>query len=70
MSARDRLWYLYQHPGSALDFEDALADYAHELAERIRQAQYDENGPAMKWNWWDSATIPSSCADLIDPKVK
>lgn len=53
------------------EFQAALKNtYAHQLAEDIRTAASDEAGPAMKWNWWDPATIPASCADLIDPEVE
>lgn len=40
---------------------------AHELAQQIRTAAFAEDGPGRTWNWWDAATIPDSCADLIDP---
>ena len=42
--------------------------HAHQLAEQIRATASAEDGPATKWNWWDAATIPASCADLIDPE--
>ncbi|TXJ75418.1 hypothetical protein E2C11_23180 [Streptomyces lavendulae] len=41
-----------------------LDQHAHELAEQIR------NAAGTKWDWWDAATIPDSCADLIDPKAQ
>lgn len=48
----------------------ALLEFAHALAEEIRGAVSNEDGRGMKWNWWDAATIPGSCADLIDPKAE
>lgn len=44
-----------------------IAAVAHELAEKIRTASTSDGGPAASWDWWDAATIPGSCADLIDP---
>ncbi|MFF8482314.1 hypothetical protein [Streptomyces antibioticus] len=49
---------------------EVLNQHAHELAKQIRSAVSAEDGPATKWNWWDAATIPGSCADLIDPKAQ
>lgn len=45
------------------------AAIAHDLAEKIRAAAFTEDGPGTTWNWWDAATIPDSCADLIDPQA-
>ena len=47
-----------------------VAAVAHELAEKIRAAAFAEEGPATTWNWWDAATTPGSCADLIDPAAR
>jgi hypothetical protein len=46
--------------------EKLLDEYAHELAERIRNVHGSGEGDA--WNWWDAADIPGACADLIDPQ--
>lgn len=56
-----------------IDAEEAtelMHGYAHELAEQIRDAPFVKDGPARQWDWWDAATIPNSCADLIDPKAQ
>jgi hypothetical protein len=45
-----------------------LREHAHELAERLRSVLASGEGAA--WDWWDAATIPASCADLIDPEVQ
>lgn len=50
--------------------EQYVDAFAHELAEKIRITALAEDGPATKWNWWDAATIPASCADLIDPEAQ
>jgi hypothetical protein len=55
------------HPDQANALID---DFAHELAEQIRAAAFADEGPGTKWNWWDAATIPASCADLIDPQAQ
>lgn len=69
MGARERLWELYQTPEGALDFDEALDAYAHELAEKIRNA----DGPAatgllVGGFWWDERDRDHA-ADLIDPEV-
>jgi glycogen debranching enzyme len=73
MSARDRLWHLYQYPDSASAFGDALDAFAHELAEQLRaQAQRIDDvhardtgrhaeDAAVRRRAWNSA------GDLIDP---
>ena len=73
MTARDELRREMTH--NHLYMTDERADelinaYAHQLAEQIRAAAFAEDGPAMKWDWWDAATIPASCADLIDPEAQ
>jgi len=55
----------YSNPA---DDAKLLDQYAHELAERIRNIHTTSEGE--QWNWWDAATIPASCADLIDPKER
>ncbi|MEU0207364.1 hypothetical protein [Streptomyces canus] len=69
MSARERLTEALMNPGLVgLDSEEAdelIANYAHELAERLRNVHGSGEGDA--WNWWDAADIPAACADLIDP---
>jgi hypothetical protein len=47
--------------------DGVLAVHAHELAERLRNVHTTSDGD--EWNWWDAATIPASCADLIDPST-
>lgn len=74
VSALSRLAFLLDHrvPADVADqiddlIPEVLDEHAHELAEKIRKASYD--GTGNTWNWWDAATIPGECADLIDPEV-
>lgn len=72
MTARDDLLremthnHLYMTDERAEELIDA---YTHELAEKIRETAFAETGPGTQWDWWDAATIPGSCADLIDPQA-
>lgn len=62
--------FLDFHGLSVMDRQKAqwlMADYARELAEKIRTAQHGPEGET--WNWWDAAEIPEACAALIDPEV-
>ncbi|MDX2757851.1 hypothetical protein PV729_45300 [Streptomyces europaeiscabiei] len=68
MSARDRLWHLYQHPDSASAFGDALDAYARDLAHQVRGIR--STVPDLKASdaWkrgYDAALLVA--ADLIDP---
>ena len=49
--------------------DEALKEHAHELAERIRSVPDADSGIGNDWDWWDAATIPDMCADLIDPEA-
>ncbi|MFF3312491.1 hypothetical protein [Streptomyces sp. NPDC002952] len=49
--------------------DEALSEHAHALAERIRSVLHVDSGVGNDWDWWDSASIPDKCADLIDPEV-
>jgi hypothetical protein len=64
MSARDRLWHLYQHPDTASAFGDALDDYAHELAEKQRASGRDDYCTGI-----GCCGEHGGVADLIDPKA-
>lgn len=71
--AERTLWHTLDEAGwSADQIEEHFAAYrnayAHELAERVRGV-LSEDGPGAKWDWWDAATIPARCANLIDPEV-
>ncbi|MEU5166812.1 hypothetical protein [Streptomyces mutomycini] len=75
MSAREELLeallplYRAQYAPGEEESSNALIDaFAHELAEEIRRAQFGPEG--QTWNWWDAATIPDECANLIDPEVE
>lgn len=67
LAAIDSTW-AYSELGTTP--EQLVDDFAHHLAEQIRATASADDGPATKWNWWDAATIPDSCADLIDPKAR
>lgn len=64
MSARDRLWELYQFPDSASAFGDALDDYAHELAQKQRNWDAEAEG------YTDPQMAVYAVADLIDPEAQ
>lgn len=64
MSAKDRLWELYQTPDSASAFGEALDDFAYELAEKIRAHRDHTRGAVQATKVMDFA------ADLIDPHAR
>ena len=69
MNARDRLWHLYQHPDTASAFGDALDDFAHELAEKVRAEvgpREPEAEPEYSYGYNHGM---HDAADLIDPKL-
>ncbi|HEY9408460.1 MAG TPA: hypothetical protein VIP77_02670 [Jiangellaceae bacterium] len=73
LAARARLLAYLQQSGlstarAEANIQAVLDEHAHQLAEQIRTTAFADDGPATKWNWWDAATIPASCADLIDPE--
>ncbi|MGW4505734.1 hypothetical protein ACWENO_13950 [Streptomyces sp. NPDC004436] len=75
MTAPSRtLTVAHQQPGECAYCDDRhnriVAAVAHELAETIRATAFADTGPGTTWNWWDAATIPGSCADLIDPPAE
>jgi len=61
-------WGLKTRDGSREIADKILRMHAHEMAERLRTVHV--TGEGEQWNWWDAATIPDSCADLIDPKER
>lgn len=67
-SASLRLWHALLAGGASEEEATVLMNgYAHELADRLRNVH--GSGDGESWDWWDAATIPASCADLIDPNV-
>ncbi|MGA6223485.1 hypothetical protein ACPESV_24505 [Streptomyces umbrinus] len=70
MSARERLINAIDATAASDMYDSSperlVNDFAHELAERLRNVHGSGEGGA--WNWWDAAEIPGACADLIDPR--
>ncbi|MYW28326.1 hypothetical protein [Streptomyces sp. SID2119] len=73
MSARNTLLDLFLHggDGSQPEFEQALDDYAHELAEKIRtQKLRAPEGFVHRQTWVDAwSEGRDDMADLIDPEA-
>ncbi|MFI8084344.1 hypothetical protein ACIF6L_26520 [Kitasatospora sp. NPDC086009] len=59
-------WHGEEYDRLAEMLDDLLHAHAHELAERVRRVL--DSGEGRDWDWWDSATIPASIADYIDPE--
>ena len=82
MRARDELWRLYQFPGSASDFGDALDRYTEEISlllehkaanAALSRAAYElrQNAGSRETGGEDRlAAYGRELADLIDPAVK
>ncbi|MGC9439275.1 hypothetical protein [Streptomyces sp. WG5] len=72
MSARDDMdAFLACHGLSVIDRQKAqwfMADFAHELAEQIRNSEGPINGGVLGGLWMDSRD-QDHAADLIDPEV-
>lgn len=71
MSAYERAWDAFRGVVDDVELDRLLRGVEHETAhgcaERLRNIHGTDEG--SDWNWWDAATIPGNCADLIDPEV-
>lgn len=47
--------------------ERLVDDVLHEAADALRGVPGSDVG--NDWDWWDAATIPGKCADVIDPRT-
>lgn len=74
MNARDRLYLIacQDMPVTSDEVEEAINDFAHELAEQIRQnygkPRIDGDCPGTHHSGYNAGT--HNAADLIDPKVQ
>jgi hypothetical protein len=70
VSARDKLWELYQTPDTASAFGEALDAYAHELAEKVMALRATVPGLKARQLFKDGYDAALMVAALeIDPEV-